>query len=69
MITFPFFCPACQQVANTKADPVGLLFGGASDLALTCEECGAMHRAVVEFGAVGQTVKLKGPLTPEDTEE
>ncbi len=47
MINFPFFCPACQTVADASADPVGLLFGGKPDLNLECTNCNAVFRVTV----------------------
>jgi hypothetical protein len=48
VITFPFWCPACKKVADAKADPVGLLFGGAPDLKLKCAECNAVFRVALD---------------------
>jgi len=47
VIEFPFFCPACKQVANAKADPVGLLFGGAVDFQVQCTECSATFKCAI----------------------
>jgi hypothetical protein len=59
MFEFEFFCPKCGQVRNAKADPVALLFGGNPDLDVTCSECLTVFRAVITFGAVGNTVEVK----------
>lgn len=57
MIEFPFWCPAEQKVANAKADPVGLLFGGTPELTVTCVDCETVYKAEVEVGKI----VVKGP--------
>ena len=65
MITFPFFCPVCRQVANATADPVGLLFGGAVDLKVTCEQCEAVFRCEITRE---HEVTVKDRLPNDDSE-
>ena len=69
MLTFPFYCPSCEQVADAKADPVGLLFGKRGGFTVECSNCETKFNADIQFGAVGQTLKLGAPFPPEDKED
>jgi len=68
VITFPFFCPGCEKVADAKADPVGLLFD-APAFTLTCSDCGARFKADIQYGAVGQSLTIKQRLPDAEPEE
>lgn len=62
MVTFPFFCPHCQQQADATADPVDLLFGGG-ELVVTCTVCETQFRA--ELATNDQPVQVKEELPNE----
>lgn len=68
VITFPFFCPGCEKVADAKADPVGLLFD-APAFYLTCTDCNARFKADIQYGAVGQTLTIKQRLPDAEPED
>lgn len=68
MITFPFFCPACERVADASADPVGLLFAKPG-FTVQCTECDARFNADIKFGAVGQTLEIKQRLPDAERED
>lgn len=59
MVTFPFFCPSCQKVANATADPVSLLFG-ASDgqVEIRCEECETTFKATLKHNVQGPSLEI-----------
>lgn len=67
LITFPFFCPECEQVADATADPVGLLFD-APAFTLTCTACNARFKADITYGAVGQSLTIKQRLPDAEPE-
>ena len=68
MLTFPFFCPGCEQVADANADPVGLLFN-APAFTLQCTNCNARYKADISYGAVGQSLTIKQRLPDAEQED
>lgn len=66
MIEFNFYCPACQQPANAKADPVDLLFVtlGQAELFITCTNCDAKFKADTKLTPSGTGIKL-GERVPD----
>lgn len=68
MIIFPFYCPACEQVADAKADPVGLLFA-AKGFTVQCSNCETIFKADIQVTATGQKMQLRERVQPEDASE
>lgn len=56
MITFPFFCPACNTQTEGKADPAAILFGGRPPLVVTCTNCEAAFKAEVQVTSGNITI-------------
>lgn len=67
MIEFAFYCPACQQPANAKADPVDLLFVtlGKAELTITCGSCDAKFKADTKITQSGTGIKLEERIPDE----
>lgn len=59
MFEFVFWCPKCSKATTATADPGAVLFGGTSDMDVTCSECLTVFRAGVVIEATGPRMKLK----------
>jgi len=58
MVTFDFYCPACDRPASASADPAGLLFAalGKAELFIKCTNCETTFKADVTHGEQGAQI-------------